>query len=63
MSKHSTATTSGRNPVGRLLSVWQQRIRSRRQMRELCRMDDRTLADIGLTRAQVVYEASRPFWQ
>lgn len=33
-----------------------------RQRKALTKMDDRMLADIGLTRAQAYQEASRPFW-
>lgn len=32
------------------------------QRRALVRLDDRLLADIGLTRAQALAEADRPFW-
>ncbi len=38
---------------------WQARLDERRQLRAL---DDRLLADIGLTRADVAKEVSKPFW-
>jgi uncharacterized protein YjiS (DUF1127 family) len=38
---------------------WHERARSRQL---LLRLDDRTLADIGLDRASAEYEASLPFW-
>jgi len=34
----------------------------RRQRRSLLELDDHVLKDIGLTRADVDYEASKPFW-
>ena len=43
-----------------LLLTWQQRARDRRQLRSL---SDHMLRDIGLTRADVFAEASKPFWQ
>jgi uncharacterized protein YjiS (DUF1127 family) len=46
--------------------VWnfahQARLR-RRSRRELLTLDDRSLADIGLTRCDAEYEASKPFWR
>lgn len=41
------------------LALWRQRRRTRRQ---LCTLDDRALADVGLTQAQQRIECSRPFW-
>jgi uncharacterized protein YjiS (DUF1127 family) len=49
--------------VGRaidLLLVWQQRARDRRQLESL---SDHMLRDIGLSRADVFAEASKPFWR
>jgi uncharacterized protein YjiS (DUF1127 family) len=49
--------------VGRaidLLLIWQQRSRDRRQLESL---SDHMLRDIGLTRADVYAEASKPFWR
>ena len=43
-----------------LLLIWQQRSRDRRQLEAL---NDRMLRDIGLTRADVFAEASKPFWR
>ena len=42
-----------------ILAQWRQRRRTRQQLSIL---DDRALADIGLTRAQQRIECSRPFW-
>lgn len=44
---------------GATLAMWVARARSRRQ---LLALDDRLLADIGLTRADVHHEARKPFW-
>jgi uncharacterized protein YjiS (DUF1127 family) len=49
--------------VGRaidLLLIWQQRARDRRQLESL---SDHMLRDIGLSRADVFAEASKPFWR
>jgi len=41
------------------LSRWQRRSESRQRLRQL---DDRTLADVGLSRADLETEARKPFW-
>ena len=43
-----------------LLVEWQERERGRHHLREL---DDRLLRDIGISRADVEREASKPFWR
>lgn len=53
----------GTMPWGRLsalLAVWAMRRRTRRTLSEL---DDRQLADVGLTRRQALLEAAKPFWR
>ena len=40
-------------------TVWQDRVRQRRHLGHL---DARALSDIGLSRADVVAETSKPFW-
>ena len=55
-------TNTGRGLVTRLfdqLIEWLDRARQRRHLGEL---DDRLLRDIGLSRAEVEHEVSRPFW-
>ena len=42
--------------VGHALSVWASR-------RDLERLDDRMLQDLGISRAQAAFEASRTPWQ
>lgn len=46
----------------RLLKTVQSALAAHRQRQFLARLDDRTLADIGLTRNEAVTEASRPMW-
>jgi uncharacterized protein YjiS (DUF1127 family) len=43
-----------------LLLTWQQRARDRQHLQSL---NDHMLRDIGLTRADVFLEASKPFWR
>ncbi len=40
--------------------IWQRRSNERHH---LSRLDDRTLVDIGLDRADIVREAKKPFWR
>ena len=46
--------------VARLLREWRQRATGRA---ELAGLDDRMLADIGITRADAEFLANRPFWK
>jgi uncharacterized protein YjiS (DUF1127 family) len=67
---HHRAGVGYGNPVGmlrrhadglrRLLATWQARARQRRQLREL---DDRLLADIGISRAAAQAAGRTPFWR
>jgi uncharacterized protein YjiS (DUF1127 family) len=41
------------------VAEWRSRVRSRH---ELLNLSDRTLRDIGLTRCDAGFEASKPFW-
>ncbi|MGE8297169.1 MAG: DUF1127 domain-containing protein [Pseudomonas sp.] len=43
----------------RMLRRWRQLARERQQ---LARLDDMALKDLGLSRADVLQEAERPFW-
>jgi uncharacterized protein YjiS (DUF1127 family) len=43
-----------------LLQAWGARARERRMLLEL---DERMLKDIGVTRADVAREATKPFWR
>ena len=51
---------AGRAARGGRLLTWQHRARDRQQLQSL---SDRLLRDIGLTRADVFAEASKPFWR
>jgi uncharacterized protein YjiS (DUF1127 family) len=43
-----------------LLLGWSERARQRR---ELMQFDDHLLRDIGITRAEAIAEAAKPFWR
>lgn len=43
-----------------LVMLWLKRVRTRRMLAEL---EDRTLHDTGLSRADVDREAGKPFWR
>jgi uncharacterized protein YjiS (DUF1127 family) len=42
--------------------IYAQAMARRRERRALGALDDRQLADVGLTRAQAQREARKPFW-
>jgi uncharacterized protein YjiS (DUF1127 family) len=44
----------------RILGVWRERILQRREM---ARLDDRMLADIGMSRIEATREFNKPFWK
>jgi uncharacterized protein YjiS (DUF1127 family) len=58
--------TSSRKPHHRFgwlrmrLREWRRRARDRA---ELAALDDRTLADIGISRAEAEFLANKPFWR
>jgi uncharacterized protein YjiS (DUF1127 family) len=43
-----------------VIREWRRRARSRR---ELLALDDRVLKDIGITRLDALYDATKPFWR
>jgi uncharacterized protein YjiS (DUF1127 family) len=45
------------------LNLWRARVRARRQLRDVCQLDDHILQDIGLTRVALRHEPERPFWR
>jgi uncharacterized protein YjiS (DUF1127 family) len=63
-SEPSRATDgAGLNPLGRWIAAAKQLCGRRRQRRALLKLDDRMLADIGLSRQQAEQEGRKPFWQ
>ena len=63
----AAGTTGLRQTLGRLLlravaviNLWYER---GRQRRDLARLDDRLLRDIGIDRASVDREILKPFWR
>jgi uncharacterized protein YjiS (DUF1127 family) len=62
-----TSHGGGWSSLVRALSTASQTIRAWRlraaTRRELSRLDDRLLKDIGITRAQAYREAVKPFWR
>ncbi len=62
-ARRRPALPSGRAWVGEAIEtvrIWQQRARQRTELR---RLDDHLLRDVGLTRAQILAEAQKPFWR
>jgi hypothetical protein len=49
--------------VGRLGLGLGLGLRRRRQRQALAQLDERLLADLGLTRTQVAKETAKPFWR
>lgn len=65
-SLHTATLATGRvQSAGSTLrptSMLRMALAAHRQRQFLARLDDRTLQDIGLTRADALAEAARPFW-
>ncbi len=51
------------NPSRNLLNTFKFWIERSHQRRQLAKLDDRMLKDIGLSRADVNREISKPFWR
>ena len=58
--RHAEHWTVQGGRLSALLAVWAMRRRTRRTLSEL---DDRQLADVGLTRRQALLETAKPFWR
>jgi uncharacterized protein YjiS (DUF1127 family) len=43
-----------------MIAIWLNRAQGRRDLSEL---DDRLLADVGISREDAVWEAGKPFWR
>ena len=65
-SLHTASIATGRvstvGSVPRLLTLVRAAFAAHHQRQFLARLDDRTLADIGLTRNEALAEATRPMW-
>jgi len=44
----------------RLLQEWRRRARSRR---EIAKLDEQAIRDLGLSTSQMRFEADKPFWR
>ncbi len=53
-------SSSRRSQLNHILGEWWRRLRSRYELESL---DDSLLRDIGLTRGEAGFEASKPFWK
>ncbi len=51
---------SGLTRIGATLSLWARRLRERE---ELSRWQERDIRDAGMTRHQIAFELSKPFWR
>jgi uncharacterized protein YjiS (DUF1127 family) len=60
VGRHDRSFLRGVQRVADLLLIWHQRSQQRRQLQTL---SDHMLRDIGLTRADVLAESSKPFWR
>jgi uncharacterized protein YjiS (DUF1127 family) len=58
----SVSRSASRSAPWHLIRCWAERRGQRRALAELARMSH-LLDDIGLTRAQALREAAKPFWQ
>jgi uncharacterized protein YjiS (DUF1127 family) len=48
------------HPLKQLLHEWRLRARSRR---EIVKLDDHAIADLGICPSQMKFEAGKPFWR
>lgn len=48
---------------GRLSLVLQEWLRRARSRREIARLDEHTIRDLGLSPSQLEFEAQKPFWR
>jgi uncharacterized protein YjiS (DUF1127 family) len=46
-----------------MLRLWRRRQRERRDLARFAQLDDRMLADIGLTRGDAEFLVNKPFWR
>lgn len=60
MKTIAATPTAKKAALRNVMGEWMDRIRERQELRNL---DERSLRDIGLSQADVVWEARKPFWQ
>ncbi|OCP38917.1 DUF1127 domain-containing protein [Ensifer sp. LC163] len=46
-----------------ILTVWEERVRFRRQLAKMAEQTPELLNDVGLTKVQVFAETTKPFWR
>lgn len=61
-SRDDGRTYGWRNPI-RLLMAWDERLRFRTQLAQMAEHAPELLDDVGLSKAQVEAEMSKPFWR
>lgn len=61
-SAAGTTAASDRYLPGNLMARLRAALARHESRQVLARMDDRLLADVGLTREQALREAAKPFW-
>ena len=67
--EHSIKTVSKAHVLSGLQGLvstvftWAERIRTRRELRELLDREDRIFQDIGQHRNEIEYQAFKPFWK
>jgi uncharacterized protein YjiS (DUF1127 family) len=57
------ALSDAAQSVAGVLRLWRCRRRDRRQLAKFMRIDDRMLADVGLTRCGAEFLIDKPFWR
>ncbi len=60
MSRAVSRAMANIGHVAATLSLWRSRRRERQALRKL---EDHQLSDIGITKAEALEEANKPFWQ
>lgn len=52
-----------KNTFFRIIDLWFERSRQRRELRELIESPEATFMDIGISRYDVLHEGRKPFWR
>lgn len=59
---HQSSSWSRPSWIRAALALWHDRVRQRAELRHIAE-DRHLLSDIGISRAQALYEADKPFWR